>query len=177
MIDEYSPIQTNLKPKPSDNFGLGGLSNFGLKSTSGAGVGGGGGNPVPFNNPLLPESGGNNVEGVEGGALPAGSAGSLLRYNGSAWVSITPPSGKESVVVNSTGSAGNYIQGNQAGGIIYFDGLNWDYLDGDTTGERVLVLRNGQPEWLDAPASGTRVLGSNDGVVEWLETESCDDPP
>jgi hypothetical protein len=151
-----------------------GMMFFGSSTTGGGfnfngGYSDGGGSPGGTN--------GGSAGGEGGGTLPLGSPGSLLRYNGDAWVTITPPPGlKQSVVVNTATSAGgsNYIQGNQPGGIIYFNGLLWDYLDGTTIGERVLIMRNGQPEWLDAPALGTKVLGSVAGVVQWLDTESCD---
>jgi hypothetical protein len=198
MADDYAYQQTRLRPKPEGPFGFGGKAalGFGSRTTQGGGDGGGsgiaffgsgssgggfyfgGGYELGGGSPGGTDGGsaGGSGGGGEGGTLPAGSPGSLLRYNGTAWVTITPPSGKESVVVNTASTAGgsNYIQGNQAGGIIYFDGFNWDYLDGTTVGERVLIMRNGQPEWLGAPALGTRVLGSVAGEVQWLETESCD---
>jgi len=199
MADDYAYQQTQLRPKPEGPFGFGSKAavGFGSRTSQGSGdAGPGGGMGMAFFGSTTTgggfnfnggySDGGGSPGGTNGGSagggggeegtLPEGSPGSLLRYNGDNWVTITPPPGKESVVVNtaSTAGAGNYIQGNQAGGIIYFDGLNWDYLDGTTVGERVLIMRNGQPEWLGAPALGTRVLGSIAGEVQWLETESCD---
>lgn len=175
MTDDYSYSQTQLKKKAEGPFGLSGDSKFGLgsRSTSNPDQPGRGSQTPPQ------DQGGGEAEQEGGtgggGGLPAGSSGSLLRHNGSAWVTITPPSGKESVVVNSTGSAGNYIQGNTSGGIIYFNGSTWEYLDGSTFGERALILRNGQPEWLGTPAIGTHVLGSVGGEIQWIETEECEE--
>lgn len=56
MIDEYQYIDTQLKPKPSDTFGLGGKSSFGLGSTAGnnpSSAGGGVGTPAPYFPPLV----------------------------------------------------------------------------------------------------------------------------
>jgi hypothetical protein len=59
MIDDYQYSYTQLKPKPSDTFGLGGKSSYGLGSTAGnnpSSAGGGAGapsTPGAFFPPLL----------------------------------------------------------------------------------------------------------------------------
>lgn len=180
MTDDFKFTPLQLKPQPQGPFGLSGASRFGLGSRTST-------NPdAPgrgSTTPSFPTDGGyssggsGNGGGGGGGGLPSGTNGSLLRYNGTTWVSISPPSGqKNSLFANSSGGF-DFIQGNQAGGIAYFNGFNWEYLDGSTTAERILILRNGDPEWLQNPASGTQVLGSVEGSIQWIETESCEEEP
>jgi hypothetical protein len=175
MSDDYQYRSRSVPQDDQGPFGYGRVLPFGFNSfvpsngESGAPDGGSG---APTGAPG--DTGGGGTTPGSGGSLPAGTEGALLRHNGSSWVSIVPPSGeKDSIFANSTGDY-NYIQGNQAGGIVYFDGLKWDYLDGSTTGNRALILRGGEPEWIDSPASGTHVLGSIGGEIQWIETESCD---
>lgn len=219
MADDYVYQQTKLRAKPEGPFGFGGKAavGFGSRTTQGMGdAGSGGGMGMAFFGSSTNgggfyfgggyDNGGGSPGGTDGGSaggsgggggggsLPAGSAGSLLRHNGTAWVTINPPSGlKNSIVINSVGGA-DFIQGNQAGGVTYFNGLNWGYLDGSTVGERAFILREGQPEWLgadafgtrflhsvggviswglDPPDTGTHVLGSIEGNVQWIATQDC----
>lgn len=165
---------------------------FGGGGGGGGGYSDGGGSPGGTDGGSAGATGGGGGGG--GGSLPIGQEGSLLRHNGTSWVTINPPSGfKDSIVINSVGSA-DFIQGNQAGGVTYFNGLNWDYLDGSTVGQRAFILREGQPEWLgvdafgtkflhsvggviswglDPPDTGTHVLGSIEGNVQWIATQDC----
>lgn len=201
MTDDFKFTPLQLKPQPQGPFGLSGESKFGLgsRTSTNPDAPGRGSTTSSFPTDGGYSSGGSgNGGGGGGGGLPSGTDGSLLRYNGTTWVSISPPSGqKNSLFANSSGGF-DFIQGNQAGGVTYFNGLNWEYLDGSTVGERVFILRNGQPEWLGADAFGTRflysvggvinwgfdppdggtyVLGSIDGHVQWIETESCEEEP
>lgn len=175
MIDDYAPTYTRLKPKPTEQFGLGGSSDFGLGSTTG-------GNPdiqgakkigpsEPFDPPVSPTD--QNTPGNNGGSgIPTGTG-----------------------IIKSDEGAISFI-GGSAGDIVYHDGDDWVVLEKKS--QSVLITTTeGVPEWIEnagqnsiiylstedsnwkcLPAPQDQevyVLGFKDGEIQWLDTESCDD--
>jgi hypothetical protein len=54
--------------------------------------------------------------------------------------------------------------------------LEFPWFPPPTTGDVVMISRDGEMLWLNAPPDeGAFVLGSRDGVIGWLPTEGCDD--
>ena len=194
MADDYAYQQTRLRPKPEGPFGFGSKAaiGFGSRTSQGSGDGGpgggmgmmffgssttgggfnfnggysdGGGSPGGTN-------GGSAGGGGGGGSLPNGTAGSLLRHNGTTWVTIGPSLTKG--ILTNNAESHEWISGVVEGDMIYYDGNKWTILRPPRDVQAPLVVIDNQIEWLRANALGTYVLGIENGIIRWLETESCD---
>lgn len=101
----------------------------------------------------------NGVWSTGGIAYAAGASGELLRYNGTAWAKQTVNFGDDFLAVSGTSSTNVTAVGN-FGGIVQFDGTNWNLIDSNGVLDNLYTV-NG------TSANGGRMyIGGDNGLYQ-----------